>query len=328
MIISAVIPAFNAEQYIGRAIDSALAQSRPVDEIIVVDDGSTDGTAAVIAHYGDKVRYFYQDNAGASVARNTGIEAAQGDWIAFLDGDDEWLPGKIRLQTELLAQCPDLVWTTGNYIKCLCEENRAGAHTTPAQCMRFLKGKQYYNSYFEAFQLYQWGHTDCMLIRRDVLEECGLFRAGQLKANDIDMWLRIAYRYPKIGFSAEPLAIYHLSVADSIIKKYRTADIYTDFIERHLSIAEREGMLQLFRPAAGFMMRRWIRGMLFEARKSEIRKLIGRFPELFARPYRMLMFGLTQFPIFTARVLHLLSKIIRIWKLRRHITPKPPSFTR
>ncbi len=87
--VSVVIPAYNAEKYIGRAIDSVLAQTRQPDEIIVVDDGSTDNTPNAIKSYGSKVYYIHQENGGASVARNTGIEAAKSEWIAFLDADDE-----------------------------------------------------------------------------------------------------------------------------------------------------------------------------------------------------------------------------------------------
>ncbi|MCK4960446.1 MAG: glycosyltransferase family 2 protein, partial [Planctomycetes bacterium] len=89
--VSVVIAAYNAEKYIQRAIDSVLAQSLPADEIIVVDDGSTDNTGDAVKHYGSKVRYIYQENAGPASARNTAIEAATGTWIAFLDADDEWL---------------------------------------------------------------------------------------------------------------------------------------------------------------------------------------------------------------------------------------------
>ena len=80
--VSAVIPAYNAAEYLGRTIDSVVAQSRAADEIIIVDDGSTDNTADVAGAYGEKVKYIHQENAGASVARNAGINAASCEWIA------------------------------------------------------------------------------------------------------------------------------------------------------------------------------------------------------------------------------------------------------
>lgn len=96
-LISAVIPTYDRAPLIARAIESALDQSRPPDEIVVVDDGSRDGTAAAVAPYLDRVRYVRQDNAGSSAARNTGVAEALHPWIAFLDSDDVWRPDHLRL---------------------------------------------------------------------------------------------------------------------------------------------------------------------------------------------------------------------------------------
>lgn len=92
ILISAVIPAYNREKTIARAIDSVLAQEHPASEIIVIDDGSKDNTREVVKGYGEKVRYIYQDNAGVAAARNRGVSEAKYEWIAFLDSDDYWLP--------------------------------------------------------------------------------------------------------------------------------------------------------------------------------------------------------------------------------------------
>ncbi len=323
MTVSVVIPAYNNQQYLCRSIDSVLAQTRPADEIIVVDDGSTDDTASVIQSYGDKVRYLQQENAGASAARNTGIEAATGNWIAFLDADDEWLPEKLQCQLTLLQQHPSLVWITANYEECLCEEKRRAPHTPPAQCLSFTGGRDYYESYFQAICQYQWGHTNCMMIQNRVLQEVGLFCTDLKKANDIDMWLRVAYRYPQIGYCHQPLAVYHLSVSGSIVKKYRLLSVYADFMQRHFDIAVREGAVDAFLPAAAAIMRRWIRGMLFEGRKAEIRQMIRQFPQAFSPAYRGWIYTLTIFPRVTAITLHGLSRLIRLLRLRRRVTRRP-----
>ena len=323
MTISVVIPAYNAETYIARSIDSVLNQARPVDEIIVVDDGSADATAEIIKRYGEKVRYIHQPNAGVSAARNAGIQAATGDWIAFLDADDEWLPEKIKLQTEQLARNPDLVWTTGNYIECLCDEKRSAEHTPASQCLRYQKNLDYYDSYFRAVELCQWGHTDCMLIQRNVFDEVGMFNAHLPVAEDQDLWLRIAYRYPKVGFLPQPLVIYHIGVPDSLMRAYRPESLHVSFIDRHLRIAQAENMLDAFQPAAAFMMRRWVRGMLFEGRKAEIRESLNRFPILFSFFYRRAVYLLTIFPTFTAGLCHGLSRFIRFFRLRRKVVRKP-----
>jgi glycosyltransferase involved in cell wall biosynthesis len=101
--ISALIPTYNRQTHVLRAIQSVLAQTVPVYEIIVVDDGSTDGTAeAIRERYGRAVSVFRQENAGVSAARNRAIREARGNWLAFLDSDDEWLPSKIQRQVEAL----------------------------------------------------------------------------------------------------------------------------------------------------------------------------------------------------------------------------------
>jgi glycosyltransferase involved in cell wall biosynthesis len=108
MRISTITPVLNTEKYIGEAVDSILAQTRPADEIIVVDDGSTDGTPAILHSYGDRIRVIRQDNAGQPSALNAGVAAATGDAFAFLDADDLWMPDKLRLQEEALTGQPEL----------------------------------------------------------------------------------------------------------------------------------------------------------------------------------------------------------------------------
>ncbi len=109
MSVCAVIPAFNAEAYIGAAIDSVLSQSTPIDEIIVVDDGSKDGTCVVVESYGSKVRLLRQNNQGPSAARNLAVNASASDFVAFLDADDMWHPNKIERQLAMLANSPGAV---------------------------------------------------------------------------------------------------------------------------------------------------------------------------------------------------------------------------
>jgi len=101
-LISAVIPVFNRQRTIGRAIESVLAQSRPPAEILVVDDGSTDGTAEATTAYKDQVRYVFQPNAGASAARNRGVARAVARWVAFLDSDDHWLDDHLARMAEAI----------------------------------------------------------------------------------------------------------------------------------------------------------------------------------------------------------------------------------
>ncbi len=107
-LVSCIVPVFNGERYLAEALDSILAQQyRPLD-VIVVDDGSTDGTAGVVRRYGDRVRVLHQPNAGAPAARNRGLAAARGELIGFLDSDDLWHRDKLARQVARFAARPEL----------------------------------------------------------------------------------------------------------------------------------------------------------------------------------------------------------------------------
>ena len=317
--ISAVIPAYNNAGFVGRAIDSVLAQSRAADEIIVVDDGSTDNTADIVRSYGQQVRYIHQENAGASVARNTGIEAAKCEWIAFLDADDEWLPEKLELQTGHLERNPDIVWTTANYLRCTCWNDLRSAHMPLERAERLARDKEYFSSFFSAFLLNAWGCTDTIVVKRDVLIEAGLFRPGQLRANDFDMWWRIAYLYPKIGFIAEPLAVYHLDVEGSTIRRHKDPKLSCELVQRHLDLSAQHGREDEFAPCAAFLLRRWMRSMLFDAQGAEIRDMITQFGHLFGTGYKTGMQALTIFPRLTAAGCRGISRIVRLLGIPRRL---------
>lgn len=107
-LVSCIVPVFNGERFLREALDSILAQThRPLD-VIVVDDGSTDGTAAIVSTYGAKLRYLRQRNAGPAAARNLGLTVARGDYVAFLDADDLWHHEKLALQLERFQARPEL----------------------------------------------------------------------------------------------------------------------------------------------------------------------------------------------------------------------------
>ena len=107
MRISCIVPCYNAERFLAEAIDSILAQTLSPAEIVVVDDGSTDGSAAVAARFAGRVNYLRQDNAGPAAARNAGLAATRGDFVAFLDADDLWHPEKLQRQAGRFAARPE-----------------------------------------------------------------------------------------------------------------------------------------------------------------------------------------------------------------------------
>jgi|SRR6267378_4283950 len=112
-LVSVIIPTYNRAQLCKEAVESALSQTYHDIEVIVVDDGSTDSTREVVSHLDSRVRYLSQKNSGVSAARNLGMQSARGEFIAFLDSDDTWLPWKLQLQVNVLRTLPSarMVWT-------------------------------------------------------------------------------------------------------------------------------------------------------------------------------------------------------------------------
>ena len=314
--VSVVIPAYNCGKYIARALESVLAQTRAADEIIVVDDGSTDDTAATVQRFGGQVRYIHQANAGASAARNAGINAARYPWVAFLDGDDEWLPEKLQLQIALLQRNKDLVWAGGNFTYCYCHEDRRRIGYDPRQTDDFLDGKEPFDSFFVAFGKYSHGCTDCMLIKRQILLQADLFAVGQPTGEDVDVWWRIAYRWPRFGYISRPLAIYHRQVTQSVSQTCDKPSTMVDLVERHLKLATQSGCLEEFKPCAERLLRPRIRRALFDETIVYIRDMI-RFRQLFSSRYKVMMRLLTIWPHATLKCIRLLSRINRTLHIRK-----------
>jgi len=322
--ISVVIPAYNVGTYIHRALESVLAQSRPPEEIIVVDDGSTDTTADQVKQYGDRIKYMYQDNAGGAAARNTGIRTAEGNWIAFLDADDEWLPEKLQLQADLVQRHNELVWVTGNYYRCLCEEHRRRLDISAEKIAKLLQGKDYFDNFFSVFLHQAYGCTDTMLIKKKVLDTVGGFPEGQKNVHDMDLWWRIGYRWPRIGCVNRPLAIYHMDRPQSLTVTEQKWKQYSEMIERQLKLARAAGKLEDFKPCAVRMLRMWMRSMLFDAQAEHIRRMLTQFKELLPGGYTAWMWFLTAFPRTTAAGCRQISRIVRRLRLRRRLVRKPP----
>ena len=204
--VSVVIPTRNRASKLRQSVDSALSQSDPVREVIVVDDGSADGTAQCLRAYGDRVRPFFLAHAGVSAARNHGIRAAQGRWIAFLDDDDVWIESKIERQMAVAAQNPRArllhcsVYAVDEDLRILYERPASPAHR---------------GDVFEQLLARNFICTSCVLARRDAIEEAGYMDTGLASAQDWDLWLRIAARHPA-DFATEPLVLYRKSVSGSV----------------------------------------------------------------------------------------------------------------
>lgn len=186
--VSVVIPAYNAGKTIGRALDSVLAQTRPPDEIIVINDGSTDSTEEIVRRNYPSVVLITQANSGPSAARNAGISASRGEYTAFLDADDRWLPEKIERQLEILARRPEIALLATQQIWL-----GDGEHPQPPSR---ISPHSFQLITFDRLLLNNAFATSSVIVRSDVLREIGGFDPSIRGSEDYDLWLRISYRYP------------------------------------------------------------------------------------------------------------------------------------
>lgn len=186
--VSAVIPSYNYARYLGEAIDSVLAQTWPLVEVIVVDDGSTDDTAEVVRAYGDRVRYIYQDNAGLPAARNTGIRAAHHPFVAFLDADDLWTPEFLEQTMNRFAKLPE----TFGLVTCRGMRFQDRNGNLPLHESR-IPGSGEITVRDLIFRT-RFPSTSGVG-RRRVFEEAGYFDEALTSTEDRDMWMRIAAKW-------------------------------------------------------------------------------------------------------------------------------------
>ena len=195
---SVVVPAYNAEATLERAVRSALAQQPAADEVILVDDGSTDRTAEVARGIGG-VRLLTQDNQGPSAARNLGLSEVQSPWVAFLDADDWWLDEKTAEQLTALSVHPDAVLLASDWVR---EPAAGGTVAIPATGERRVSELDY--SRILVLNRFQ---TSTVIARTDVVRRLGGFDPALDGVEDWDMWLRIA-REGRIVKVDAPLVVY------------------------------------------------------------------------------------------------------------------------
>ena len=312
--VSVVIPAHNSADTIGRAIDSVLAQTHRADEIIVVDDGSTDNTVECIGQYGGQVRYIRQENAGPGPARNTGIKAARCDWIAFLDADDEWLPEKLRLQIELLGRHETLVWASARVFCCLMGTDRLIDQGNSSLTEAYLANREYFEDCLPAIARDLTGHTDTMIIRRDAFAQVGLFETDIPYGEELDLWLRIAYRWPQLGHVNRPLAIYNVNNPESLMGRLAPADkarMLCELYARHKGIAAEYDQSEACRLFFASRLRRWIYTVYRQKDFAFIQDLLVSYETPLAGRYRSTMRFLTKLPPVTKIIGKRLLRLLR-----------------
>ncbi len=214
--ISVIIPVFNRQETLDRALKSIFSQGVPVSEIVVVDDGSTDGTAAVYEKYKDRIVVErFSENCGVSAARNAGIRRATHEWICLLDSDDEWLPDKIRNQLEYIERHPDCTIFQSEEIWI-----RNGVRVNPMKKHRKYGGDIFLQSLPLCIV-----SPSAVMFRKSVFLELGEFDTAFPVCEDYDLWLRWSLRYP-VGLDERPGIIKYGGHEDQLSRRYHSMDRY------------------------------------------------------------------------------------------------------
>jgi glycosyltransferase involved in cell wall biosynthesis len=225
MTISALIPTYNRRVQVQRAIKSVLSQTVPVDEIIVVDDGSTDNTVAEIERqFGTCVRVIRQQNQGASSARRRAILESVGEWVAFLDSDDEWTPDRNRLLLEAIEQVPsDVAWIFGDSQE--VTDDGDGKTQYEKLGLQVPVAVRIFNDSLRIQHPWQFGILSGSVFRRDAIMELGSFTENLKKGEDILMGFQIACRYRSAA------------IPSVVAKFYRTSDLCATSLSADQSVS-------------------------------------------------------------------------------------------
>lgn len=231
-LVSVIIPAYNAAAYVAEAVDSVLAQDYPAVEVIVVNDGSKDDTLEVLKRYGERIRVIDQANAGPPRARNAGLAAVRGEFVAFLDADDVWLPTKLSAQVAHLQAHPDVgtvftrwhVWPPGAdgvfRVPVVSPVPVPGGPVVPE-----YSGWMYTRLLLECHLL-----TTTVMMRMSMVDEIGGFDVNLFNGDDYDFWLR-ASRFAKVD-QLDGIGAYYRVVEGSVSRKARPVNFERVVIEQ------------------------------------------------------------------------------------------------
>ena len=211
--ISVIIPVYNRAWCLEKTLQSVLAQTFRNFEVIVVDDGSTDGTPDLLRRFPEVRVHRWEENRGVSAARNQGIQMAQGQWICFLDSDDRWIENKLQMQMDWMQEHPECP-------ACYTDEIwiRNGVRVNPKN-----KHRKYSGDIFRHCLPLCIISPSSILMRASILQDIGDFDTDLAACEDYDLWLRLTSRYP-VDFIAEKLIIKTGGHADQLSHKYRGMD--------------------------------------------------------------------------------------------------------
>jgi glycosyltransferase involved in cell wall biosynthesis len=306
--VSVIIPAYNQARYLKQSLDSALMQEGVSLEVIVIDDGSQDETPQLLKEYEGRISAIHQKNQGVAQARNSGLEIAQGEFIAFLDADDHWLPGHLRNALEVLSHEPDvgLVYSDARVI------DEAG---------RFEKFRNSpRTASLASLVLGNFITTSSVVLRRECLEQCGTFDpAFRYASEDWDLWMRIAASY-QLRHTGTALVEYRRHSQSAIQKLgFKIRDNSLLALEKAFSRDPDIPQNLKLKAEAAVYLESAVR-CLASLEPVKARGEIGKALSL----YRWLpRAGLLLFLSFPGKPgLALLLRFLRIWRMRRYARPE------
>jgi GT2 family glycosyltransferase len=264
MQISVIIPSFNRIQTLIRAIESVLEQRSVVDEIIVVDDGSKDNTAALVSQHYPNIKLIRQANQGVSAARNTGIRQARFEWIALLDSDDSWLPEKISMIRQAQLKNPeyhlfhsDEIWI------------RNGVRVNPMK-KHGKNGGWIFESCLPLCAI----SPSAVVLRRSLLHTTGYFDESLPTCEDYDLWLRICHEFP-VHYIDRRLIIKYGGHADQLSRRYWGMDRFR--IRSLVKLLQQHNLQQNYRFAVLSTLVAKLEVLLKGAEKHDNQEVIAEF---------------------------------------------------
>ncbi len=221
--VSIVIPAYNAEQYLGETIESVLAQTFDDFELLIIDDGSTDNTAEIVSNYSlkdNRVKLISQENQGVSIARNTGIKIAKGEYIAFLDSDDKWLPNKLAAHIEHFEKTPDLGISFAR-VEFITFDGKSTNYFSRSRLSKIAPKHLYYENIIIT--------PSNVVIRRNIFDNIAGFDSNLSGTEDAELFFRIIYQGWKIEGIDKVLVCYRTNQAGISSNLYRMEEDWNKF---------------------------------------------------------------------------------------------------
>jgi glycosyltransferase involved in cell wall biosynthesis len=242
--VSVVIPTWNCERYIAQTLRSVLAQSHPPHEVVVVDDGSTDRTAEIVASFGAAVTLVRQANQGVCVARNQGFARSTGEFLCFLDHDDHWFPNKLAQQLRVFASHPEagVVFTRFALWQPVDGSFPAPETLAPREDAPPGEEPEFCGWIYHQFLLDCWALTSTAMIRREALERWGAFDPSLPYSEDWELWLRLSRQVPFVKLDC--VSTLYRQHPEQGNRKVRPLDYRTMLLEQAVArwgLASRDG---------------------------------------------------------------------------------------